>query len=407
MRPPADRRSAVILAAFALLLGAVAARFPDPGVLAHSHWCPDPVLVGVDFYPSYIAAHALRAGLGIYENLRAHGGPFADPVADHPGFTSRYTYPPPLAYLAVPLSWLPVATAWKIRSVLAIAGLTLALGLLTRLAGGGAGFTLALAALSAVFYPLYFVFINGNVALFCFVLLVSAAYAWTRPGSDWLGAGCLALAIVVKLYPALFLVYLAIQRRWRLLAYTCLALLVIVALTASGGVYPRFLDRAREFDRFVQAWYLNASLFAVLVMRGVSFDLAYWAAKAFAALVVGIALFATRRPSYDPRATLYDCGLLSAAMILAPNTNYDYNLIFLLPGVAAFLASAREDAAQAPGPLALAAVAFAALAVPSHWVQAAGLAGNKFPWLLLFFAALLWRQLAGAAAPIRAVASQT
>jgi hypothetical protein len=91
-------------------------------------------------------------------------------------------------------------------------------------------------------------------------------------------------------------------------------------------------------------------------------------------------------------------------MILAPNTNYDYNLIFLLPGVAAFLGSAREDAAQAPGPLALAAISFAALAVPSHWVQAAGLAANKFPWLLLFFAALLWRRLAG---PARTVASRT
>jgi hypothetical protein len=404
MGQPADRRSAVILAAFALLLGAVATRFPDPGVPAHSHWCPDPVLVGVDFYPPYIAAHALRAGQPIYDNLRGRGDAFADPVADHPGLTSRYTYPPPLAYLTLPLSWFPAATAWKIRSVLAIAGLLLALGLLTRLGGGGAGFALALAAAAAVFYPLYFVFINGNVALFCFVLLVSAVYAWTRPGSDWLGAGCLALAIVVKLYPALFLVYLAIQRRWRLLAYTCLALLAIIALTASGGAYPRFLERAREFDRFVQAWYLNASAFAVLMMRGVSFDLAYWAAKAFAALVLGIALLAVRRPSPDPRAALFDCGVLSAAMILAPNTNYDYNLIFLLPGVAAFLASAREEADGAPGPLTLAAVSFAALAVPSHAVQAAGLAANKFPWLLLFFAALLWRRTVRT---VRTVASPT
>jgi hypothetical protein len=386
-----------IIAAFALLLGVVAARFPNPGVPAHSHWCPDPVLVGVDFYPPYIAAHALRAGLPIYDNLRAQGGAFADPVADHPGLTSRYTYPPPLAYLTLPLSWFPAATAWRIWSVLAIAGLTLALGMLIRLAGGGAGFALALAAAAAVFYPLYFVFINGNVALFCFVLLVSAVYCWTRPGLDWLGAVCLALAVVVKLYPAVFLAYLAMQRRWRMLLYTCVALLALVALTASGGAYPRFLERAREFDRFVQAWYLNGSLFAVLVMRGVSFDVAYWAAKAFAALVVGITLFVARRPSPDSRGALYDCGLLSAAMILAPNTNYDYNLIFLLPGVAAFVADDREDS----GPLALAGVSFAALAVPSHWVQAAGLPGNKFPWLLLFFVALLWGRT------LRAVASQT
>jgi hypothetical protein len=281
-----------------------------------------------------------------------------------------------------------------VRSALAVAGLTLALWLLVRLTGGG----VALAAVCALFYPLYFVLINGNVALSCFVLLVAAMYFWISGRFEWLGAVCLAFSVAVKLYPALFLVYFAIQKRWRLLAYTCLALLVIVALTASGGAYPRFLERAREFDRFVQAWYLNASLFVVLMMRRFSFEASYWAAKAFAVVIVGLALFAVRRPAQDSGAELHNCGILSAAMILAPNTNYDYNLIFLLPGMAALLAQRQRRA----GPLSVAALCYLALAVPSHWVlttTGSDLAASKFPWLLLFFSVLIWRRLAGAPPP--------
>jgi hypothetical protein len=415
MRRPPDWRSAAILAAFALLLGGVAAQYPNPGVHARPGWYPDRVLIGVDFYPPYIAAHALRAGLPLYEDLRGRGGPFTDPIGAHEGLGSRYTYPPPVAYLYLPLSWFPVPAAWRIHTALAIAGLTLTLWLLTRLAGGGAGFCLLLAALTAVFYPVYLALVNGNVALWCYVLLVIGMWSWTCRGSDTRGALGLALSIVVKVYPVVFLVYFALRKRWRLLCYTGAALLIMVALTAQGGAYPLFFERAREFDRFVQAWHLNASFFGILMMRGVSHGTAYLAARIFSGVVVGLALLAVRRPSAERFGELLDGGLLGAAMLLVPNTNYDYNLIFLLPGVAALLAVARDDAARVRGPLVLGAISFLALAVPTEWmarmVSGWGLHGHdaepaasKFGWLLLFFAALLWRRLAG---PARTVASPT
>ncbi len=390
-----DREQIWIVAAFAVLYGWAAFSFSEPGVLTPSHYCPPPVLVGVDFYPHYIAGQALWHRLPIYENLRRYGGPFVDPVPDHPGLTSRFTYPPPVAYLFAPLSRLTIRGAWKARLAGAVAGMTLVLILLVRVAGGGPWFAGVLAAALLVFYPLYFVTINGNVALVCLVLMMLGVCSLLLDGPPWATALFLALATVVKLYPGIFLLWFVVQRRWSMAWRMAVALAAFVALTARDGLWLTWLERAQEFDRFPQAWYLNASLFSVLVMSGVAAGKAFPVAKAFGVMALGLALWWTRRPVEDRLVTLYQAGLLSVALLLAPNTVYDYNLPFVLPALAAAVWDARRNA--------LLAVSYAAMAVPSHLVGE-GLAANKFPWLVLFFVAMLWRlrpertpQTAGAA----------
>ena len=383
MKPPA-----AIAALFALLYGWAAFSFPEPGVLTTSHYCPPPVLVGVDFYPHYIAGQALWHRLPIYDNLRHHGGPFADPVPDHPGLTSRFTYPPPVAYLFAPLSRLPVRGAWKARLAGSVAGMTLVLILLIRVAGQDPWFAAALAAALLVFYPLHFVTINGNVALVCLVLMMLGVCSLLLDGSPWATALFLALATVVKLYPGIFLLWFVVQRRWNLVWRMTVVLAILVALTARDGLWLTWLERAQEFDRFVQAWYLNASLFSLLVMSGVQAAKAFTAAKMFGVVALALALWWTRRRTDDRLVTLYQAGLLSVAILLAPNTVYDYNLPFVLPALAAALWDARRNGFHAP--LALFAVSYAAMAVPGHLVGE-GLAANKFPWLVLFFVAILWR----------------
>src|SRR2546426_896572 len=87
----------VPIAAFAAALAAVAYSYRKPGVPAGTHWCP--AITAVDFIPNHTAGLALRAGLPIYDNLRSHGGDFADPIPEHEGIVSRFGYPPPVAYL--------------------------------------------------------------------------------------------------------------------------------------------------------------------------------------------------------------------------------------------------------------------------------------------------------------------
>lgn len=380
--------AAAIAALFALLYGWAAFSFPEPGVLTTSHYCPPPVLVGVDFYPHYIAGQALWHRLPIYDNLRHHGGPFADPVPDHPGLTSRFTYPPPVAYLFAPLSRLTVRGAWKARLAGSVAGMTLVLILLVRVSGQDPWFAAALSAALLVFYPLHFVTINGNVVLVCLVLMTLGLCSLLLDGPPWITALFLALATVVKLYPGIFLLWFVVQRRWSLAWRMTVMLAILVALTARDGLWLTWLERAQEFDRFIQAWYLNASLFSLLVMSGVQVAKAFTAAKVFGVVALALALWWTRRRVDDRLVTLYQAGLLSVAILLAPNTVYDYNLPFVLPALAAAVWDLRRNGFRAP--LALLAASYAAMAVPSHLVGE-GLAANKFPWLVLFFVAILWR----------------
>ncbi len=388
-----------ILAVFAAALGLVAYAFRNPGVPADSHWCP--VLVGVDFYPGYVAAQALVAGLGIYDNHRARGGNFVDPVQDHEGVVSRFMYPPPVAYLYLPLSRLSAATAWRIWLAVSVVAMTLALALLMRLGGGDAWFSLALAAGLLAFYPLHFALLNGNVGWACLTLWIAGLYFLVAGRSETLAALCIALAAALKLYPALLLPWFAIQRRWALLAKTVAFLLAIAALTAGGGAWVVFPGRAQDFDRFVQAWYANGSLFSLLA-NVTELQVAFPAARIFALAELGFALAWVRQRRDDRLGLLYQCGLLSAAMILAPNTVYDYNLIFAIPGLAAVLHDLLAGPGGGRSPLLLAAAALAALAVPTRlvfnaahqWgatVPAGNLAATKFPWLLALFAALAWR----------------
>ena len=377
----------VIAAVFAILYGWAAFSFPEPGVLTDSHYCPPPVLVGVDFYPHYIAGQALWHRLPIYDNLRHYGGPFADPVPDHPGLTSRFTYPPPVAYLFAPLSRLAVRGAWKVRLAGAVAGMTLVLILLVRVSGGDSWFAGALVAALLAFYPLHFATINGNVALVCLVLTMLGVCNLLLDGPPWATALFLALATVVKLYPGIFLLWFVVQRSWRLAWRMTAVLALLVTLTARDGLWLTWLERAQEFDRFIQAWYLNASLFSILVMGGVAVGQAFPVAKVFGVMALGLALWWTRRRVDDRLVTLYQAGVLSVAILLAPNTVYDYNLPFVLPALAAAVWDARQNGFRAP--LALLAVSYAAMAVPSHLVGE-GLAANKFPWLVLFFVATLW-----------------
>jgi hypothetical protein len=373
---------------FALLYGWVAFSFSQPGVLTASPYCPPPVLVGVDFYPHYIAGQALWHGLSPYDKLRHRGGPFVDPVPDHPGLTSRFTYPPPAAYLFAPLSRLPAAVAWKIWLAVSVAGMTLALASLVRLAGRDRWFGPLLAGVFLPFYPLHFATINGNVVLVCLILTVWGLHSLLAEGPAWVTALLLALATAIKLYPGIFLLYFLAQRRWGLAWRMTAALALLVVLTARGGLWLAWLERAREFDRFHQAWYLNGSLYSLLAMSGTTRTAAFDAAKLLAVAALALALWWTRRRSADSLVALYQGGLLCVAILLAPNTVYDYNLIFVLPALAAGLWDLRRNGFSPP--LALLAVAYAGMAVPSR-LAGQTLVASKFPWLLVFFVAIVWR----------------
>ena len=163
-----------------------------------------------------------------------------------------------------PLGFFSRAVAWKLWLIGVVASMTLAVAVLSK-AGGGP----VLAGALLIYYPVWFVRINGNIAALCFPLLAIGVYFLVSGRSEALAALFFALATALKLYPGIFLLYFAVRRKWKLLFWTGFFLLAIGLVTSHGGVYGTFLDRAARYDRFVQAWYPNASLFSLLVMAGV------------------------------------------------------------------------------------------------------------------------------------------
>ncbi len=393
-------RSWIAAGLFAAALAAVAYQYAEPGAPAGTHWCP--ALTAVDFIPNHIGTMALRRGLPLYDNLRHLGGDFVDPIPNHEGILSRTGYPPPVYYLLLPVSGLARGLAWKLWLAGAVGALTLVMVVLASPGGGAAWLAPALAGALLAFYPVWFVLINGNIAVACLLPLAAGIALLAAGRSETLAALSVALAAAVKLYPALLVLHFASRGRWRLAMKTAAFGAAMAALTGWGGAWWTALDRMRRYDLFPQAWYPNASLFSVLMMGGAGFGVSYWAAKVFAALVAGLALAWTRRGPETGLPAMYRYGLLSLAMILAPNTNYDYNLVFAAPAMAAALWDLGRRPAAGRGPLLLMALCYAIISIPTHWLvtlpvwhglrpQTAGMVVNKFWWLLLWYAATAWR----------------
>jgi hypothetical protein len=176
------------------------------------------------------------------------------PLFDPPGPTCRlvstgvaglpkwaadpYQYPPPFLLLprialAITSSYATIRGAWFVIQALAL----LAAGvLLARWVGGPGGLTIGL-LIPAVLASIETMFNLqwGQFHALAFALAVGAMTAFEKR-RDSAGGALLAAAILSKIFPAILLLVLAAQRRWRALAWTAgwSALLSLAALAVLG-----------------------------------------------------------------------------------------------------------------------------------------------------------------------------
>jgi alpha-1,2-mannosyltransferase len=193
---------------------------------------------GNDFTSYLLAARALWAGDNPYQVAM----PFP------------YLYPLFLAFVLIPLTFVPywlASTAWIFLSV---AGLGASCAWLQQVASHECGTTLgrhlafpALVVLLAFYLPVESNMIQGQVnlfVLFCCVMFF-CFFAQNRPA--WAG-GWLAAAIAVKVLPAVLLVFLVVRGRYRTVLWTLLftalfcAIPVIVAGTSVVAYYRSYWD---------------------------------------------------------------------------------------------------------------------------------------------------------------------
>lgn len=173
------------------------------------------------------------------------GTPFANAAAAHGAFTGEvwpYTYPPTLADLLVPLTFLSPSTALKVWYLLCIPALVWAGVLLVRLPGICLSGLILPVLLFLLFPPTMNCLVWGQVSTFIFLILVAGISLYVRHKT--FGAAFLfAFAIAIKLTPLILVIPLIAWRDWKMLrgialwGMVMLATLVMVNGWGSLDVY--------------------------------------------------------------------------------------------------------------------------------------------------------------------------
>lgn len=189
----------------------------------------DPGAQGSDAWNYLAAGERLNAGHPLYAlSPGDRPVPFAPPY-----WTVPLLAPPPIAVAWRPLALLgdPAMTIW------AVAGLLVTLATATWLLARGGLIVAAIIALMSAALALQS--LSGNVNGLLFGGLV---IAWLARSRAPVAGGLVAVAIAIKLTPALLLIWLVAARRWRALGATVVALALIGLVSLAGAGVQAHLD---------------------------------------------------------------------------------------------------------------------------------------------------------------------
>ena len=325
-----------------------------------------------------------------------------------------FIYPPLIAYALAPLAGLDLAEAKPVVLHAELVLLALMIGLACWqwrpqwLQPAPMALMLLLTLTSA---PLHVAIACMNIhplVLACVMLAMVAA----QRNAPRLAGASLALAIFIKVLPAVLLLYWLAQRRWASAAWcaAALALLTLLSLGVAGlPLHLSYLDSVRDMSTHVMPSVWNKSLPALLYDIGVEdldasvilrlVPLPDWIrVSAFLAMLAGLAaaLIDARRYRDDPQADA--AGMISVfliATLCSPNA-WNHYFTILLPACivwAAMAPSRRSVVAMAGVQTVLASwplTRFGVLLRESGWPGWA-VGGEFFAGLLLVGALLIAR----------------
>jgi len=202
-----------------------------------------------DFGAYLGAANDVVNGRPLYSTFLHH--PFPDPT-----LRPAYIYPPIFALLLAPLALLPGSIAAGIWLVLNQSALALAMTLVIRRYRPGPWATAALIAGTVTFYPLWIDAVQGQANVLVLVLITAGVVGIVsgRPRA----AIAIGIAAGLKLTPALLLLWLLFERRFREAAWLVSGFLGISAL----GALVRWHDTWIFFTRVAPALAQGTAVYA-------------------------------------------------------------------------------------------------------------------------------------------------
>lgn len=252
--------------------------------------------------------------------------------------------PPPAMLLMAPLGLWAYPTAyviWSIVSILCGLAAILCLGFALEPEEGRITRTIVLAILLFAYFPTFANVQLGQVAL-VLLLLLSIVWVAARKGRDAVAGIALGLALTLKLFAALLVLYFLVRRRWKLVAWSAATLL----LTTVAGLLVFGPASFRQYLRALETvtWYAsnwNASLVGFFTrILGGSENVPFLDMPALAyALSYGLSLLGIvalvwlawpRDGELLPAISDVGFGLALALMILVSPLGWVYYLLLML-----------------------------------------------------------------------------
>jgi len=204
-------------------------------------------------------------------------------------------------------------------------------------------------------YPFLFNLDRGNIDMVVFMFLVGFFYFHDK-GKPLLSILLLALAISMKLYPAVFLILLLKDKKYKEIA-AVIAISVLLTLGAllsfTGTITENIQALLRNLGSFNQDFNSfyglqhNLSLYGVIrvvtfifmtlihgeVIHGVFRDAIPWYSMAVLVLFFGICIYIL----FFENRKWKNVTMLTIVMLIFPNVSFDYRLIFLFVPLVYFI----------------------------------------------------------------------
>ena len=225
----------------------------------------------IDFSVYYLSALTAHQGMDPY---RANFGTLAKQFHFNIKGIAHATDPPTFVVCIEPLALIgPKAAYWLwigINAAMLAAALFLLFGPGTGLAAGAA---LALAAFALLYPPVadHFFYAQSKIPILLALVLMAR---WMEAGRDAAAGLMLALAGLLRLFPMLLLVYLALRRRWRMLVYAAIWVAAGAIATVAVLGFTSSLDFVRALPILTEQ---RPALFANNVAISAAVSRLFWA----------------------------------------------------------------------------------------------------------------------------------
>jgi Glycosyltransferase family 87 len=227
-------------------IAAAARRGPIVGLL----WVL--ALIGVYWIVTVMPVNAARIDFSVYylsATLTSRGDnpyvtdfqPLARKLGLEVGTIRHATDPPSFLLCIAPLALLPERVAYYTWTAGNAVLFIVALAWMVRESSLGASGVLLVGALALLYPPVQFHFFMGQSKMPVLLLLVAMMRSMERGWNRTAGT-CLAFAGLVRIFPLALILYLVIQRRWRVLEWT------LIGLTVGGLVTVAVLTPAESLS---------------------------------------------------------------------------------------------------------------------------------------------------------------